>query len=95
MIEYLFNAIRARAGEDIVITAKLTNEDGETITEPSILTLSTEDKKIISQVNGELLEDTWYFTIPANDTKELNGRYWYCIKANNESLCFRQPIYLV
>lgn len=94
MIEYLYNAIRATAGEDITIAAKLTNDDGSQIVGGCHVMLS-DDEKVLITVDGECVNGTHNFTIPAAATKGLHGRYWYCICSGNASLCFKEPIYLI
>lgn len=95
MIEYLYNAIRATAGKDISIAAKITTESGATLTDICSLMLSNDKGELISSVAGSLVDDAWQFTIPAEITKGLNGRYWYCFCTSDTNLCFKQPIYLV
>lgn len=94
MIEYIYDAIRARAGEDITITAKLTDNEGNIIRDTCYLRLSDNDKNFIAKVKGVIVEDVVNFTIPADATANLIGRYWYCIGDEDTSYCFRQPIYL-
>ena len=96
MIEYLYDAIRAVAGQDITIAAQVTDEEGISITDSCDLTFYGEDG-LITMVNGiytpEL--DMWTYTIPADITKGLKGRYFYSINRNDSSLCFKQPLYLL
>ena len=96
MIEYLYDAIRAVAGQDITIAAQVTDEEGVSITDSCDLMFYGEDG-LITMVDGiytpEL--DMWTYTIPADITKGLNGRYFYSISRNDSSLCFKQPLYLV
>jgi hypothetical protein len=94
MIEYLYDAIRATAGEPITIAAEITDDNGECITDNCGLMLHNDNEMII-KVNGSLDGDIWSFVIPAEATKGLVGRYWYCICKDNQSLCFRQPLYLI
>lgn len=94
MIEYLYDAVRATAGEDICICAEITDDLGESITEPCHLMLY-DDLSLIGTAGGFYDGEKWEFVIPADSTRGLNGRYWYCICANEESLCFKQPIYLI
>lgn len=94
MIEYLYNAIRATAGEDIVITAEITDDSGECLAADCALMLWDKDN-LITAASGELIDNIWYFTIPADTTTGLIGRYWYCICHNHSKLQFKQPIYLV
>ncbi len=95
MIEYLYNAIRAAAGNDIAVTAVITDDSGAAITEGCSLMLHDKDKEMIAQFTGDYVNDEWLFTIPAEITRGLNGRYWYCIKHYDSNLCFMEPIYLV
>lgn len=95
MIEYLYDAIRATAGEDIPIAAIIKDETGEAITENCHLMLY-DDLMLLGTVDGLYVEDgEWGFVIPADLTDGRIGRYWYCICADNASLCFKQPIYLI
>ena len=94
MIEYLYDAIRASAGTDITVSAKVTDDDGNPITEGCMFMLHTDEMLLVS-VEGEYVEDTWFFTIPKEVTKGLHGRYRYCICTENDELCFKQPIYFV
>ena len=96
MIEYLYNCIRATAGQDIVIAAQITDEEGVSITDSCGLMLHGEDG-LITMVDGEYTPelDMWTYTIPAEITKGLKGRYFYSISRNDSSLCFKQPLYLV
>lgn len=94
MIEYLYNAIRATSGEDITITAEITDDSGECISKGCSLML-WDDEELLTAVDGLLIDELWTFTIPANATTGLVGRYWYCICHNNNKLQFKEPIYLV
>lgn len=95
MIEYLYNAVRATAGEDITITAKITNEAGDLVNDNCHLNFYS-DKELIVTVEGSIMEELYQFTIPAEITTNLTGRYWYCIcNDKHTKLNFKQPIYLV
>lgn len=94
MLEYLYDAIRATAGSDIQIAAKVLDELGNPIVEGCELVLHIDDETMIT-VGGDYLDGTWVFPIPAEFTKDLKGRYWYCMKHHNEQLCFKQAIYFV
>lgn len=94
MVEYLYNAIRATAGAENVITAKVTDDTGAPITAGVQLVLHISDNEMIA-FEGEYLEETWMFPIPAEMTKDLKGRYWYCVRHYTDQLCFKQPIYFV
>lgn len=97
MIEYLFDAIRATSGQDIRIVAEITDDNGIVLTEGCSINLFGTEKEYISSFEGEYQEENseWIFTIPAEATKGLRGRYYYCISYHGQSLCFRQPLYLV
>lgn len=98
MIEYLYNGIRAHAGNDLMISAIVTNESGETVTEDVSLVLHDKDREtMLYMANGTYSEETKEisFVIPKEITKGKNGRYWYCIQHEGNALCFKEPIYLV
>lgn len=98
MIEFLYNGIRATSGSTATIPAVITEENGDVITEDCKLILHDKDgKEMIEEVTGSYNADTneWTFVISATTTKELKGRYWYCIKHADVNICFKQPIYFV
>ncbi len=94
MIEYLYDAIRATAGENIIIAAKITDENGENITSNCHVALY-DDLMLLATVDGTFDGNEWEFVIPADVTSDRAGRYWYRIYASDTSLCFKQPIYLI
>ena len=95
MVEYLYNAIRAVAGQEIVINAMAVNPDETLITANCSLVLHIENGDMI-KVDGVYLEDgQWEFRVPAEATAGLTGRHWYCIQHEGANLCFKEPIYLV
>jgi hypothetical protein len=94
MIEYLYDCIRATAGQDITVAAVITDDNGEALTSGCGLMLH-DDENMIVRVNGVFDGEQWNFTIPADATANRVGRYWYCICRGEESLCFKEPIYLV
>ena len=95
MVEYLLNAIRATAGEDITVIASIA-EDGESIAAGCGFMLHiAEDNVVIVDGTYDVEEGLWYFTIPAEKTKGLKGRYAYCIQKDGKSLCFQEPFYLM
>ncbi len=99
MIEYIYDAIKATANTDTVITAEITDAEEMPVTEGCALMLHGKDDDMIGTYAGIYVADlnTWYFTIPAADTKNLRGRHMYCIcnVAEQKNLCFKQPIYFV
>lgn len=95
MVEYLYNAIRASAGSDAVIGAHIRNTSGECIKENCSLMLH-DDNDMLGTFEGALDgSECWTFTIPAEITKDLKGRYWYCICHQGVNLCFKEPIYFI
>lgn len=95
MIEYLHNAVRATAGEDICICAKITDDSGIAIENGHCHVMLYDDLSLLATVDGACIDGAWEYVIPADVTKGLCGRYWYCICVENSSLCFKQPIYLI
>lgn len=98
MVEYLYDAIKAVAGQPITISAVITNESEEVITDSCCFALHDEDgEAMIAVIDGVYNPDflLWEFTLPAEATIGLKGRYWYCIMRDDSNLCFKQPIYLV
>lgn len=98
MIEYLYNGIRAHAGNDITISAIVNNQAGEAITSGIELVLHDKDRetmlyKAVGTYSEEAKELT--FVIPREITQGKSGRYWYCFLQDGNSLCFKEPIYLV
>lgn len=93
-IEYLYDCIRATSGEDINICAVITDENGTNITENCYVMLY-DDLMLLATINGVYNGEEWEFNIPADITSGRVGRYWYCICSNNNSLSFKQPIYLI
>ena len=94
MIEYLFDAIRATAGSDNIIAAKVSDELGNPVTSDVVLRIHLNDGKMIDVI-GDPVNDTLYFSIPASVTEGLKGRHSYCVRHLDEQLCFMQPIYFV
>ena len=97
MIEYLYDAIRAESGHELDIVAVITDSQGAAITENCNLLLHDEDAaEVLYTAPGTFVDElgTWQFTVPANITKDLKGRFWYCVRHEHESMCFKQPLYL-
>lgn len=98
MIEYLYDGIRAVAGQDIRVNCYIVDEVEEPITEGCVFVLHDKDgETMIAECEGVFLTDNlmWEFVIPADATLGKEGRYWYCIQHENENLCFTQPFYLM
>ena len=95
MIEYLLNAIRATAGEDITVMASITKDDIP-IEDGCGFMLHIDEENVV-MVDGVYDDelDVWTFTIPADATKGLKGRYSYCFCQGGKTLCFREPFYLM
>ena len=94
MIEYLYNAIRASAGRDLAITAQITDAEGNPVVEGCSLMLHSDEEHLV-EAEGVYLGDQWLFEVPATATKNLMGRYGYCICQADNDVCFKQPIYFV
>lgn len=93
MTEYLYNCILASADTDTEITAKITDEAGNNITEDCSLNLY-DDQKMIVDIKGTYTTDGfWNFVIPKEKTEGFRGRYFYEISHLDSKLCFKQPIY--
>lgn len=98
MVEYLYDCIRAVPSQDIVINAYITDEQENIITQNCKLVVYDKDaNEMLFMVEGVYLPESlnWEFTIPAENTNGLSGRYWYYIMQNESPLCFKQPIYFV
>jgi hypothetical protein len=95
LIEYVYNAIRATAGEDNYICAVITDDTGEAILDCYTHLMIYDDLSLIATVDGSCIDGVWEFYLSPSITSGLQGRYWYCICADNESLCFKQPIYFI
>ena len=98
MVEYLYDAIKAVAGQSITVNAWITDEDENVITSDCSFMLHDENgDKLLATVDGIYLPENLMmeFTLPAEATQGLKGKYWYCIQHANSNLCFMQPIYLV
>jgi hypothetical protein len=95
MIEYLHDTIRASAGDTIAISAKITDSAGAIIQDTCTLCLYDGNNKLLD-IEGVLEENIWTFTINADITTALAGRYWYKVcDCNHNSLDFAQPIYFI
>lgn len=97
MIEYLHDAIRAVAGQDMPIYALFGNDDGSFVSEDCWFMLHDKDGSMLAAVEGSFNAETgqWTFDVPASVTAGLSGRYWYCFQHEGSNLCFKQPFYLV
>jgi oligoribonuclease (3'-5' exoribonuclease) len=95
MIEYLYDAIRAVAGQEINVAAVITDDAGAVITEGCKFALHIGDEMFAFDGIYIPATQNWQFTIPAEITKGLSGRYYYCIQKDGSNLCFKTPFYLV
>ena len=93
-IEYLYDCIRATAGEDISICALITDDDGNNITDNCYMRFY-DDETELAKIYGAYDGEQWLFTIPAEYTKDITGRYWYTIGKDFTDMCFKSPIYLI
>ncbi len=95
MIEYLYDCVKAVAGEDINICAQITDADGKDITSGCSLLFIDKDFKTIAEYAGTYADGEWTFTIPAAVTQNMDGRHWYRIKYKDDSLSFTRPLYVM
>ena len=94
MIEYLYDVIRATAGQEILVSAKLTNDDGSIITDNCNFHLFDDKGNMLYEAPGTVANGLWLFSVPAQITEGRKGKHWYCIGHGKASLCFKEPIYL-
>lgn len=94
MIEYLYDTIRAVAGQEMAINAVVVDENQDLIKNDCNFVLHIDDTTMV-MTPGEYEGSTgiWTFNVPASATVGLKGRYWYCIQHNNSNMCFMTPIY--
>ena len=97
MIEYLYDAIRAVAGQDTEVYALFANGDGTFVSEGCKFVLHKPGGEMIAEVEGEYNPETgqWTFNVPGEATKGLKGRFKYCFQHDGSNLCFLKPFYLV
>lgn len=95
MIEYIDKAIKATAGENICLVAKVIDSLGNNLQACTFCLFDDEDK--LFMVEGVFSEGgIWEFYVPAEATTNLHGRYWYSVcDETDTSLCFKNPIYFV
>ena len=92
MIEYIYDVIKASAGQEFIVTAKITTENGTVPTGCHFNLYDGENK--IATHQGTCANGVYEFIIPAETTAKLRGRYWYCIcDEKHSTLNFRKPIY--
>lgn len=91
MVEYILDTILATSGTDAEVVASIKDEFFEPITKDCSLRLHIGEDMIT--IAGDYIDNLWLFVIPAEVTKDLKGRYFYCIAHNNEMLCDKEPIY--
>lgn len=96
MIEYIYDLIKATSGEDIEVAAKITDDSGACIASGCGLRLFDKDESFITRIDGVIDGDMWSFKIPAALTKDMKGKYYYCMcRDGEEALNFKKPIYFV
>lgn len=96
MIEYIYDTIKATAGEDIPIIVEVRDPEGNLVTEGCGISIHCEDEQVC-RIPGEYSasEQIWKFVIPAEATKGHKGRHYYCVCKEDGTLNFKTPIYLV
>jgi hypothetical protein len=95
MIEYIYDIIRATSGEDITISARITDEAGTPITSGCGLRIFDKDESFITRIEGTCVGEMWSFTVPGELTENMKGKYWYCMCQDGKALSFKEPLYLV
>lgn len=93
MIEYLYNAIRATAGDTAEVAVIITDENNNFIKENVYFMLFDINDNLITSVNGDFTGSEWIFNVPTTGLEK--GNYYYCLAHNDEKLCFKQAFYLV
>ena len=94
MVELLYDAIKCIAGEDINIAAEITDAMENIISSECSIVFIYKYFSTIGEYDGVYSDGAWTFTIPAEVTKGMEGRYWYRIKFKDESLSCAAPIYM-
>lgn len=97
MIEVLYDAIKAVAGQEIDVTVAITEMNIDSNDTCAMVIHAPDGEAMIAQSKGRYIEelDMWQFTFPASATAGLEGRYWYCVQCNGDNVCFKQPLYLI
>lgn len=93
MIEYLYDTIRAAAGDYVDITAEVKDDNGNNITEGVVFMLYDNEEKLLISVNGDYINGEWAFHLPIGTLPK--GKYFYSISADGVKLCFNKRFYLV
>ena len=88
MVEYLYDVVKAISGEDINICAEITDAEGTDITSGCSLLFIDKEFNTIAEYKGIYADGAWTFTIPAETTNGMEGRYWYRIKYKDNSLIY-------
>ena len=98
MVDYLYDVIKAVAGEELQIAAIITDENGVDISEGCALVLSFgQHAEPHAKFDGTFTTcnegSFWSFVVPAAATKGEH-KLWYKIMKGEESLSFYRPLYL-
>ena len=93
MVEYFYDYIKVSAGEENVVCAMISEEDGTAIISNCDFTLYDNFGNILAVVEGIYYDEPgyWAFAIPAI---EETGRYYYAIGNNGTELMFKKPFYV-
>lgn len=97
LLEYIYDTIKATAGEDLDITAYVVDENGDSISQGCRLILRNGDESVLAVAEGiyNADEGMWHFHVPGERTAGLKGKHWYCVKQDDETICFLEPFYLI
>lgn len=85
---------QASSGQDITILADITDAEGAKIARECFIEL-WQGNNAIYKANGAYNGEIWAFTIPADVTIDLHGRFFYAISNNEHNLCEIKPIYII
>ena len=98
MVDYLYDVIKAVAGEELQIAAVITDENGADVSEGCVLVLAFgQHAEPHAQFDGTFTASNkggfWSFVVPAAATKG-ERKLWYKVMKDGESLSFYRPLYL-
>ena len=98
MVDYLYDVIKAVAGEELQIAAIITDENGADIDKGCALVLAFgQHAEPHAKFDGTFTTSNaggiWSFVVPAAATKGEH-KLWYKIMKDGESLSFYRPLYL-
>ena len=95
-VEYIDSIIKITGGANALIGAEIVDTSGNRVTDVrSHLMLYHPQDELVATVHGTVADDGIHeYLVPAELTKGVVAKWWYCICINNEPLCFKQPFYI-